>query len=128
MNTNGFGENPQNINRNGRPKKSFSLLNEKLKEEGYEPLSRSQLVEAYSLLFSVDEAKIQEIADDVSQPLAIRLIIAELTDQSTRGNAIKDMRDYLFGKALQHTDVTSKGETVNIPIINIIKNSNDKEN
>ena len=51
-------------NPNGRPKKSFSLMNETLKKEGYEPLTKAQLMEAYSLLFSIDEEKISELGGD----------------------------------------------------------------
>lgn len=95
-------------NPNGRPKKSFSLLNDSLKKEGYQPLTKNQLIEAYSLLFSIDQEKIEEIAADESQPLAIRLIIQEMTSPQTSGKALADMRDYLFGKAKENikTDVT----------------------
>lgn len=95
-------------NPNGRPKKSFSLMNEALKKEGYEPLTKSQLMEAYSLLFSLDEERIQEIAEDVMQPLAIRLIIAEITDEQTRGKALIDIRDYVFGKAKEELKIVSE--------------------
>lgn len=100
-------------NPNGRPKKSFALLNDSLKKEGYQPLTKLQLTEAYSLLLSIDEEKIQELADDVTQPLAIRLIIGEMTDPQTRGRAIQDMRNYLFGNATTTTDITTKGESIN---------------
>jgi hypothetical protein len=92
-------------NPNGRPKKSFSLMNETLKKEGYEPLTKGQLMEAYSLLFSIDEAKISELAEDDTQPLAIRLIIQEMTEPQSRGKALVDMRDYLFGKAREELKI-----------------------
>jgi hypothetical protein len=92
-------------NPNGRPKKSFSLMNETLKKEGYEPLTKGQLMEAYSLLFSIDEAKISELAEDETQPLAIRLIIQEMTEPQSRGKALIDMRDYLFGKAREELKI-----------------------
>lgn len=88
-------------NPHGRPKKSFSLLNDQLKNEGYEALTRSQIVEAYSLIFSLDEEKIKEIASDKTQPLVIRLIIKELTGAETSGKAIQDIRNYIFGQAKQ---------------------------
>lgn len=100
-------------NPNGRPKKSFTLLNESLKKEGYKPLTRTDLIEAYSLLFSIDEEKIQEIANDSTQPLAIRLIIQEMTSPQTAGKAMQDMRDYLFGRANEKVDLTTNGESIN---------------
>lgn len=90
----------------GRPKKSFSLLNEQLKNEGYESLTKSQIVEAYSLIFSLDEDKIKEIASDKTQPLVIRLIIKELTGAETSGKAIQDIRNYIFGQAKQEITQT----------------------
>ena len=95
-------------NPNGRPKKSFSLMNETLKKEGYEPLTKAQLMEAYSLLFSIDEEKISELGDDTTQPLAIRLIIQEMTEPQSRGKALIDMRDYLFGKAREELKIVEE--------------------
>lgn len=106
-------EKGETLNPNGRPKKSFTLLNESLKKEGYKPLTRTDLIEAYSLLFSIDEEKIQEIANDSTQPLAIRLIIQEMTSPQTAGKAMQDMRDYLFGRANEKVDVTTNGESLN---------------
>ena len=92
-------EKGETLNPNGRPKKSFALLNETLKKEGYEAVTKTQFIEAYTLLFSLDETKISEIAEDETQPLAIRLIIAELTETQSRGKTIQNMVDYMFGKA-----------------------------
>jgi hypothetical protein len=92
-------------NPNGRPKKSFSLMNETLKKEGYEPLTKGQLMEAYSLLYSLNESRISELAEDETQPLAIRLIIQEMTEPQSRGKALNDMRDYLFGKAREELKI-----------------------
>ena len=96
----------ETLNPNGRPKKSFSLLNDQLKKEGYEVLTKGQIVEAYSLIFSLDENKIKEIATDKEQPLVIRLIIKELTNTETSGKAIQDIRNYIFGQAKQEVEQT----------------------
>ena len=88
-------------NPNGRPKKSFTKLNDLLKKEGYEPLTKKALTDAYALILSLDETKITEIAEDQEQPLAIRLIISEMVEPQTRGKTISDIRDYLFGRATQ---------------------------
>lgn len=112
---------------NGRKPKSFTLFNRMMKEQGVEPLSKEALIECYSFLFSATQAQIEEVADDNDQPLGLRLIIAEFTDERTRSKAMQDYRDYMFGKALQNTDVTSKGESINIPVINIIRGNDVKE-
>ena len=51
-NTNGFDKNPQNINKKGRPRKSFAIINYELLQKGVEPLTKVQLIEAYSLIFN----------------------------------------------------------------------------
>ena len=107
-NTNGFSENPQNINKGGRPKKSFSQFNEKLKAEGVEPLTKGQLLDAYSLIFNSDEESLKEIAKDKEQPLALRLIIKEMGEKSTRHYALRDFRDYMFGKAKESVQITAQ--------------------
>lgn len=95
-------------NPNGRPKKSFTLLNETLKKEGYEALTKSQLIEAYSLIFSLEEKRFGELAEDSEQPLSLRLILQELTDPQTRGKALDNYRDYMFGKAKEEIKTTGQ--------------------
>ena len=114
---------------NGRKPKSFTQFNRAMKEKGFEPLSKEALIECYSFLFSATEEEIKAVADDATQPLGLRLIISEFTDERTRSKAMQDYRDYMFGKALQQTDMTTKGEKLEqLPIINIIRSSDDKEN
>jgi len=103
-NANGFDKNPQNINKEGRPKKSFALFNEKMKSEGVVPLSRSQLIEAYGIIFNSSEEKLRSIASDAEQPYALRIIIMEMNDKKTKAKALADYRDYMFGKATQTVD------------------------
>lgn len=60
------------------------------------------MLEAYSLLYTLDEIKLQELADDELQPFSIRMIISDMNEPQTRGKLITDMRDYLFGKAKEN--------------------------
>lgn len=95
----GFGKNPQNINRKGRPKKSFRLFTEKMESEGVEPLSKSQLINAYRIIFNCNEDELREIAKDKDQPYALRLIIQELNDKRLRAKAMQDYREFCFREA-----------------------------
>jgi len=126
-NTNGFQENPQNINRNGRPRKSFSVVNDELKAKGVEPLTKSNLIDAYSLIFNSTEDDLKEIAQDKNTPYALKLIINELNDKRTRSKAIADYRDYMFGKAMQSTDITSKGKEITSVTRTIIDESTNQD-
>lgn len=102
----------QSGNPKGRPKRTFNVLNDELKKEGYDPLSRGQLVELYSLLFQLPEEKIKEMATRKDNPLAVRLAIQDLTDPATRTKALQDYRNYAFGGAPQILDHQSKGESI----------------
>ena len=92
----------------GRKPKSFTMFNRMMKEQGVEPLSKEALIECYAFLFSGTQAQIEAVADDEEQPLGLRLIIAEFTDERTRSRAMQDYRDYMFGKALQTVEEKSE--------------------
>lgn len=97
--SNGFDKNPENINRNGRPRQSFSTINKALKEMGVEPITKKQLVKTYQLIFNATEGELQELVNDPETPFAFKLIVKELSDTNTRSKALTDLRNYLFGKA-----------------------------
>jgi hypothetical protein len=111
-NTNGFQKNPQNINMSGRPRKSFASFNIKCKENGIQPLTQSDYIGTLSYLYQLTEVEIKELAEDKEQPLAIRLLVAELTDPNTRGKTLNDLRDYLFHKGIINvkSEVTTIGK------------------
>lgn len=86
---------------NGRKPKSFRMFNDMMKNKGFEPLTKEQLIEFYSFIFAADENTISVVAEDAEQPLALRLMIAEMTNDYSRSRAMTDFRDYMFGKAMQ---------------------------
>lgn len=105
-NTGGFDKNPQNINRTGANRKSFSKINEALKKKGIAAIKKSELIEFYTLIFNATEDELKKLAQDKKQPMALRLILMEFNDKRTRSQAIRDFRDYMFGKAdeiINHT-------------------------
>lgn len=89
----------QSGNPAGRPRRTFSKINAELKERGVEPLTKTTLVDTYSLVFSATEEELVELEEDGGTPFALRLIIRELKDKSTRSKALADYRDYMFGRA-----------------------------
>jgi len=101
----GFDGNPDNINKSGANRKSFSAINETLKARGVEPLKKTQFVEAYTLIFNSTEEELKELAEDKEVPMVLRLIIMELSNKKTRAKALADYRDYMFGKALQQQEI-----------------------
>jgi len=102
-------------NPNGRPRKSFAVINNQLREKGIEALSKTDLVEAYSLIFNSTEKDLKILAKDEETPYALRLIIGELNgNANARARAIADYRDYMFGKAKDNVDHTTNGKDINI--------------
>ena len=101
-------------NPNGRPRKSFAVINEELKAKGVEELTRGALIEAYSLIFNSSESDLKVLAKDSNTPYALRLIIGELNSARTRSKALQDYRDYMFGKAQDKVDHTTNGKDINI--------------
>ena len=99
-NSNGFKKNPQNINKTGANRKSFGSFNKLCKDKGIEPLSQNEYVSTLSYLYQLTEEEVKILADDKEQPLALRLLIAELTDPQSRGKTLQELRDYLFHKGI----------------------------
>ena len=117
--------NPENIkkhefkkgksgNPEGRPRKSFATINAELKAKGVVPLTKSALIDAYTLVFNTDEEELKKIASNKETPYGLRLIIGELNSGKTRSKALADYRDYMFGRAKESVDHTTKGEKINI--------------
>lgn len=105
---NGFDNRKENINRKGRPRKSFSTVNDALKKNGVTPITKAELLEAYSLIFNATENEISNITKDKDVPVVLKYIIAELKNTKTRSRALIDYRDYLFGRS--ETTNTLKGD------------------
>lgn len=104
----GFGANPQNINRKGPPRKSFASINATLMEKGVSKLTKQDLIDAYALIFNSTEEDLQEILEAEDTPMAFKIIVKSLGDKKFRDQAMKDLRDYMFGKSAQQVEVTFK--------------------
>lgn len=111
-NTNGFDKNPQNINRTGANRKSFAKLNDALTKKGIKPLSKSEMKEFLMLAMNATEEELKKIAQDKNQPMVLRQLIRELADKRLSYNAIRDMRDYAFGKADENVNHTVKARVL----------------
>ena len=112
----GFKENPQNINKKGRPRKSFSTINESLLAKGIEKLTKSDLLDAYALIFNLNDNDLKELEEDEENiPLAFQTIIKELSNDNTRARAMQDFRDYLFGRAVENIEVNKSVVIFELP-------------
>lgn len=84
----GFGDNPQNINRAGRPKKEWTMRG--------------------LIMTALEEAE-KQTGVSYKELIAKRLIV-----EGVNGNmqAIKEINDRVDGKAMQSLDVTSLGQRI----------------
>ena len=113
-------EKGETANPNGRPPKLMSGVIKSLQEQGYQGAKRAQIVEAFELLFCLDEDKIKEIVADRTQPMIVRVAGKALL--GTKGfEIVKDMLDRAHGKPVQALDHTSGGNKMEFSGYEMIK-------
>lgn len=98
-------------NPNGRPPKTLTVINAKLKAEGYEAVTPSTIWEAFSILLGLSEDKIKDVVNDAENPRIVRLA-GEIMLGGDGWDIIEKMLDRAHGKARQSVDVTSQGERI----------------
>jgi glutamate/tyrosine decarboxylase-like PLP-dependent enzyme len=90
----------ETMNPNGRPKKTFTLIMQELKDEGYAKVSQANIVEAYETLFGLDETKLKEIIENKARPMLLRIVAKRML--SPKGyEALETMMDRAHGRAVQ---------------------------
>jgi len=112
----GFDKHPEHINRKGRPRKVVNLINQQLKENGYEPLTKAQMTEAIQILLNLPVDKVEEIASlkvdkTKSFPIFVKLISKFLLSKSAE-KTLFQILDRAYGSANQNI-------TISTPIINV---------
>lgn len=105
----------QSGNPKGRPKKLYSDHIDDLKKKGYNPPTKNEYFDMVGLLLAMEEDDLKDFAQDKSRPYWIRLIVIDMNTKSTRQKMMSDYRDWLFGKAQQQIDHTTRNESLNQP-------------
>jgi hypothetical protein len=96
----------QSGNENGRPPLLIRHINEKLKGQGYERVTPSQIAEAYELLFNLSEEEIKKYLTDSKAPMLMRVVAKAML--STKGvEMLERMLDRAHGKAKQTIDMNA---------------------
>lgn len=109
-NSNGFAKNPQNGNKNGRPKKWISLINAKLKEKGFEPAKKSEIEEVYLQLVNLPEENLKKLLLDKKQPMLVRIVIKNILDSKRGFDIVEKILDRAIGKPMQKMETEMKNE------------------
>jgi len=107
----GFDKHPEHINRKGRPRKVVNLINQQLKENGYEPLTKTQMTEAIQILLNLPVDKVEEIASlkaDKTKyfPVFVKLISKFLLSKSAE-KTLFQILDRAYGSADQNITISA---------------------
>ena len=112
-NVNGFQKNPQNINRNGRPRKMIADVIAELEKQGIKAATKSDILDIYMRLINIEIPELEKIVKDEEQPVLVRIVGKNVL--SGKGfDIIEKMLDRSIGKAEQKTDITTGGVALNI--------------
>ena len=112
-NVNGFQKNPQNINRNGRPRKMISDVIAELEKQGIKAATKPDIQDIYMRMINVEIPELEQIVKDPTQPVLVRIVGKNVL--SGKGfDIIEKMLDRSIGKAEQKTDITTGGVALNI--------------
>lgn len=112
-NVNGFQKNPQNINRNGRPRKMIADVIAELEKQGIKAATKPDIQDIYMRLINIEIPELEQIVKDTSQPVLVRIVGKNIL--SGKGfDIIEKMLDRSIGKAEQKTDITTGGVALNI--------------
>ena len=96
----GFDTNPQNINRNGSPKKQFSIILSEVQELGYKRPSETEIVEICWLMLSLSEEELKRLNGCDEFPMIMKIIASRLL--SNRGfETVEKILDRIYGKTIQ---------------------------
>ena len=119
-----FKKGDPRINRKGRPPKLLKQLNAELKEKGYEPVTESQVVEAYLTLLNMDRNTILEYVKSGDVP-AIFEIAAKGIGGKQGLQAVEKLLERALGKPKEKHDHTSSDGTMT-PKIEIVRPDESK--
>ena len=112
-NVNGFQKNPQNINRNGRPRKMIADVIAELEKQGIKAATKPDIQDIYMRLINIEIPELEQIVKDTAQPVLVRIVGKNIL--SGKGfDIIEKMLDRSIGKAEQKTDITTGGFALNI--------------
>lgn len=121
VNTNGFDKNPQNINRNGRPKKGISAVLDKINNLGYEVPSKQDIEATYLSMLNLTTEELSEIYEDPNTPIMAKIIAKELIlGEST--NVVERLLNRAIGRSKEEMTLNGNITAVNFNLIPITKN------
>lgn len=93
----------QSWNPNWRPRKGVSVINERLQESWYTPMTRIEIETNYLSMLQLPEAKLRELYNERDNPIIVRIIAEQLIKWKSL-DIIETMLNRSIGKAKQITE------------------------
>lgn len=109
-NTGGFHVNKQNINREGRPKKIYTII----KESGFAPEDAIAVFSEFAYYTIKD---LYKVCDDETKPALLRIVAGQITEAHKAKNfaKIKEILEYIIGKPNQPIQISGNvGESKHV--------------
>ena len=123
----GFDKNPQNINRNGRPRKLISDVIAQLEEQGIKPATKPDIQDVYMRLMNVEIPELEQIVKDSTQPVLVRIVGKSVL--SGKGfDIIEKMLDRSIGKVPNSIDLNANVQSTNLTREEFLANLNKFDN
>lgn len=97
VNSNGFDKRPGDA---GRPPKLVHHVLEELKAAGYQPVTASQIADAYQTMINLDEKQMREKMSDQKCPMLFRIVITSML-KGKGFEIVEKMIDRAHGKAME---------------------------
>jgi len=108
----GFDVNPQNINKQGRPRKQLSFIIEEIKEMWYKQPSQSEVMEICLVMLTFTEDDLIIISNNEDYPMIMRIVATRMIwDRAFE--TVEKILDRGIGKPRQSTDLTTNGDSLN---------------
>jgi hypothetical protein len=105
----GFDKKPEHINRKGRPPKLVSFILKELKDKGYEPAKKGQVLEAYEFIIALPRDEIVKISKDYTLPHFMSIVAKRILSKYGH-DMLEKMLDRTHGKPTNTTNIQSDEE------------------
>jgi len=111
----------ETLNPNWRPKKWISLVNQQLKDKGYDPASKKDIEETYLQMLQLTETELKKLFMDPTQPMLIKILASNMSNTSKNFDVVEKMLDRWIGKSIQSVQAAIMMKQVDNPLDNRLK-------
>jgi hypothetical protein len=127
----GFNKNPENINRNGRPKALRNVIKDIFIEEFNVQLSSSQANDMIMSMLCMTEKQVSDLGQRDDVPFWLKMISKKMEKDMSRGSIhlMEVLFDRVYGKPKETVDTTVSmpQATINVGVVDSSVNLADSE-